>query len=333
MLSNLLHEKAKTCAKNFLQSEKELLSILIEMDKRRIFRELGYTGVFNYCLKALVFSESQASYFSCIVKKVREVPELKVAIDNNKLSVSKARRIIPVITQETHQQWIDKAATLTQKELEKEVAAKNPKVVRETLKPVSETRYELKLGIEQKLQADWKRVQDLVSKKKKANLSMEDVFGHVVSYFLDREDPVKKAERALGVNPCTEHTAQTPVTKTPDVRPAATAVQKAQTHTVPMQKTLNARANMVPVEKTLNGDPSSGAIPQSDATGQLANRKIPAHIAHQINLRDKGKCQVIGCENSRFVELHHIHPFSQGGEHSTLNVRTLCSQHHAMLHR
>lgn len=325
MLSHLLHnaitmhEKAKTCARNFLQSEKELLSTLIEMDKRRIFRELGYTGVFNYCLKALFFSESQAGYFSGIVKKVREVPELKVAIDNNKLSVSKARRIIPVITPETHQQWIDKAATLTQKELEKEVAAKNTKVVRETLKPVSQTRYELKLGIGEKLQADWKRVQDLVSKKKKANLSMEEVFGHVVLYFLDREDPVKKAERALAANSCTGHNAETPLTKVPDVQPAAMLVHKPQ-------------AKTGPVHKSLNGV-SSATVSKSDVTGRLTGRKLPAYIVHQINLRDKGKCQVIGCQNSRFVELHHMHPFSQGGEHSLLNVRTLCSQHHAMLHR
>lgn len=92
LLSYTLHEKALSFAKEYLKSEKELLSVLMQMDEKKVFWELKYTGVFNYCLKALLFSESQASYFASIVRKSREVPELKEAIDRGEISISKAKR-------------------------------------------------------------------------------------------------------------------------------------------------------------------------------------------------------------------------------------------------
>jgi hypothetical protein len=42
---------------------------------------------------------------------------------------------------------------------------------------------------------------------------------------------------------------------------------------------------------------------------------IPAVLQHQVNLRDRGKCQTPNCENTRFIEIHHIRPLSEGGKH------------------
>ncbi|MBI4402817.1 MAG: hypothetical protein HY537_01575 [Deltaproteobacteria bacterium] len=196
MQAKQLHEKAVSFSKSYLQSEKELLSVLIEMQSKKYYLVLGYTGVFNYCMKALGFCESQAAYFSSVVKKTKEVPELKKAIDAGILSVSKARRIVSVITPTTSSHWIEKAAVLPQKELEKEVAAVNPKAVGERIKPVALNRFELRIGIEGELQKKWQRAMDLVSRKQRKNSSMEQTLQYLVEFFLEREDPVQKAQRS-----------------------------------------------------------------------------------------------------------------------------------------
>ena len=64
-----LHEKAVHLAKQYLSSEKDLLHVLIEMKEKGEFSPLGYTGIFSYCMGALGFSESQASYFSQVAEK------------------------------------------------------------------------------------------------------------------------------------------------------------------------------------------------------------------------------------------------------------------------
>ena len=299
ILSYALHERALGFAKDYLRSEKELMGILIEMDEKKMWASLNYTGVFNYCVKALSFSESQASYFSSIVRKSREVPELAQAISKGELSVSKARRIVPVVTKETNAEWISKARTLPQKVLEKEVAKASPSLVKERLKPIADSRYELKLGMEERLQSDFQRTRDLICKKRGKNLTMEETLRELVTYFLEREDPVKRAERAREKS-----------VKTTD-----------SLEETPPQPAVIASVREVGYRKA-----------QLSNEKRKQTRSIPAKILHEINLRDQGRCQVEGCENKRFTEIHHLVPFGRGGEHSTDNLLTVCSSHHKMAH-
>ena len=140
MNTSLLHEKALSLSQTYRQSESELLGILIEMQKRNSFSELDYPNLFSYCVMALKLSEAQACYFSKVAKKSEEVPALKAAIDDGTLSLSQARRVVPVITQENSQLWIEKAASLPQRALEKEVAVVNPKaIVKERIRVVAES--------------------------------------------------------------------------------------------------------------------------------------------------------------------------------------------------
>ncbi len=78
-------------------------------------------------------SEAQAVYLSKVAQKAKEVPLLKTAIEDGRLTLSKARRIVPVITQDNAEAWVEKAETLPQKALEKKVSEVNPHAVRGNL--------------------------------------------------------------------------------------------------------------------------------------------------------------------------------------------------------
>ena len=51
-----------------------------------------------------------------------------------------------------------------------------------------------------------------------------------------------------------------------------------------------------------------------------------------VRARDQGRCQVNGCTNHRFLDIHHLHPRAQGGGHDATNMITLCSNHHRLYH-
>ena len=104
-----LHNSAIELAKAYKKTENDLLTVLMEMDEKRVFLSLGFTGIFNYCFQALKLSEAQSSYFASVARKSKEVPQLKEAIDRGKLSLSQARRITSVITQATQEEWIAKS--------------------------------------------------------------------------------------------------------------------------------------------------------------------------------------------------------------------------------
>ena len=197
LLSTLLDQKAKQLAHQYLLSEKELISVFSEMDEKRIFIDLGFTGVFAYCQKALRFSESQANYFSIVIRKSRSVPELKRAIEKGDLSVSRARRIVPVVTAENHAEWIEKAQRLPQKQLEVEVAKANPRSVQEKIKPIAENRHLLTLGMSDALREKWERAKGLMTRKTGRSVSLEETLEGILTVFLQKEDPIEKAKRAV----------------------------------------------------------------------------------------------------------------------------------------
>ncbi len=192
-----IHERAVACAKRFLQAEAELLGIIQTIEAKKIFRDLGYSSVFQYVTEALKLSESQAYSFISVARKAKEVPALKKAIVDGRLNVCKAKRIVSVINHSNSKEWIEKAITLPFREVEKQVARLNPSlIVPERIHPVAAERMEFKCGISAELEKKIRRVQDVLSQKRRKACGLEESLEALVTEFLDRHDPVQKAKRA-----------------------------------------------------------------------------------------------------------------------------------------
>ncbi|MBI4406199.1 MAG: HNH endonuclease [Deltaproteobacteria bacterium] len=193
-----LHQRAIECVQQFKSAESELISILQQIDRGKGFRCLGYASLFEYSTKALGLSESHSYALITVCRKSNQVPQLKKAIEEGLINTSQARRITSVITPENQAEWIGKAASLNQKQLEREIIQSNPKeAVKEMIKPVSPQRMKLVCGIPEKLMQDIERVKDLESQKKRKAVTLEETLQELVSFYLERQDPVKKAQRAL----------------------------------------------------------------------------------------------------------------------------------------
>jgi hypothetical protein len=170
-------------------------------------------------------------------------------------------------------EWIEKAATLTQRELEREVVKANPKeLVRERIKPLTEEHSELRLSLPKELEAMLKRIQDLESQRTKSAASLVQALSAACETYLEKNDPVKKAERNLG-----------------------------------------------------------------KSFRFASRRNMPAQVKHQVMHRDQGRCSFIDstgkrCGNRRWLDVHHVTPYSKGGSHAVGNLRLLCWFHHRLSH-
>ena len=212
-----LHEKAMALARDYRRTESVLLGILMEMQVKSLFLPLGFRNLFDYALRALQLSEAQASYFLHVARKAEVVPELKTAVDTGRINLSKARRIAPVITSRNSAEWIEKAATLPQRELERAVTLVNPSAFcKDRVRPIAPERSELRVGISTDVEKKLKRVQDLLSQKTAKAATLEEAIDAMAEAFLERNDPVRKAERASPKKP-----APTPEPRGRRPRPAA----------------------------------------------------------------------------------------------------------------
>lgn len=83
-----LHEKLKYLVRTERKILTSVLEYLLEVKKRRIYAELGYSSLFNYCIKELGYSESAALRRIQALKLMEEVPEIKGKISSGALNLS-----------------------------------------------------------------------------------------------------------------------------------------------------------------------------------------------------------------------------------------------------
>jgi len=62
------------------------------------------------------------------------------------------------------------------------------------------------------------------------------------------------------------------------------------------------------------------------------SRTIPPAVRRAVLQRDGRRCQVPGCTNSLWLELHHLEHRSDGGGHEEDNLLTVCGVHHRVTH-
>jgi hypothetical protein len=94
-----------------------------------------------------------------------------------------------------------------------------------------------------------------------------------------------------------------------------------------------------PVERAKRHRVKKGAeINALPAAPSYGREPLPAAVRHQINFRDQGRCAHTNdrgerCSQTRWLEIHHVQPVSQGGPNTPDNLITLCSEHHGWVHR
>ena len=141
-----------------------------------------------------------------MARKSKEVPELKSLVTEGKIHLSNARKIVSVLTADNKGDWLLKAQTLPQRQLEREITRVQPKdLPKERVRPLQEDRLELRVTISSELEGMLTRIKDLLSQKRQKPSSLEEVLLEVASHYLKRHDPIEKAKRALGVRPAQEN--------------------------------------------------------------------------------------------------------------------------------
>ncbi len=294
LLPQQVHQRALELSTRYKRAEAELLEILAQVDRHRIYLKHGHASLFLYVVRELGLSEGVAYNLITVARKAAEVPELREHIAKGSITLSNARRITPILTRQNKDQWLEKASSLSQRQLEKEVAKVRPQSeTQESASYVTENRVKLVVGLFESDMLALRRVQDLLSQARGRAVSLEETIVTMTQAHLKRFDPVRRAKRQIAKKGVIEGKLRT----TPD----SIQVNRAQ------------RAKRVP---------------------------IPAHLLHQVRLRDQGRCTHVSgapnaekrCNQSRWIEIHHKIPVSEGGENTLENLTTLCCAHHDWTH-
>jgi hypothetical protein len=349
--SSLLHQRALRAAREFKSAEAELIAVIRQIDEAKLFRERGHSSLFQYVVSELGLSESTTYSFISVARKSREIPELAQRIEEKSISVSQARKIVPVLTRETSSEWLLKASQLSQRQLEKAVASMRPETkTPERASYVSATRVRLELGLSETEMLRLRRVQDVLSQNRRRAVSLEETLSTLTQEYLSRHDPTEKAKRhqvrkggleyaeaelkavsrSEGPKPPTQSNGSNGIEHGPS---SITNPREFIPHSLSKPESIQVhqatRSSFIETENK---------IFSNEKKSTLKRTPIPNMIKHQVHLRDQGQCTHRNsndqrCNQRRWLEIHHIHPVSQGGTHTLENLATLCSNHHRFIHR
>ncbi len=291
-LMDSIHSRAVEISARYKKAEAELIRVLQQAEEHRVFLKLGYSSTHSYVVRELGLSESVAYNLITVSRKAREVPALLTDLESGKISLTNARRIAPVLTSSNQAEWLEKARTLSQRQLEKEIGKIRPQLATpEKAIYVTGTRLRLELGLFEADLLKLRRVQDLMSQSRRRAVTLEEVLIEMTGDYLKRHDPVQRARRQIA-------------------RKGVSAQRSTETVETPV---------------SLQG------------AGRARRESIPAATLHQVNLRDERKCTYVNsrgerCNQTRWLEIHHRKPVSQGGSNTIDNLTTLCFTHHSWTH-
>ena len=86
MLKSQIHNRAVEVARKYRACEVELIEVLQEVDRHKVYLHQGCNSLFDYVTKVLNLSQEVAYIYIGVARKAREVPALKDEIRQGKLS-------------------------------------------------------------------------------------------------------------------------------------------------------------------------------------------------------------------------------------------------------
>ena len=197
-LSNLRGGERETTLK--------ILFHLIELENRGVHRELGYSSLFDYCLRALKYSEASSSRRVTAARALRDNPELATLFLEGKVNLCTIATAAKGLREKRTE--VAEIVGKSKREVELLVAPVIPRlkerirpVVLQVRKapllpqPVREERYTISFSVTKEVYEEFEQVKNQLSGKLGSNLSVESIFKELIRSQLHRI--VRKSKPAL----------------------------------------------------------------------------------------------------------------------------------------
>ncbi|MGK5087647.1 HNH endonuclease signature motif containing protein [Bdellovibrionota bacterium FG-2] len=302
-----LLNQLKHCALEERKFTVQVLELLREVERRRLFAQQGYASLFLYAVKELGYSEASAARRIHSMRLLKDVPGAVVQIETGVLNLSTLSSVQCFLKREERgkgkvysvqekRELLGQMENRSHRECDKILQRISPESAKrqESLRVISPTETELKLFASDEWMQKLDHLKGLLAH---AHPGLR--FAQLVELLADRAlaqlDPARKKPR------------KSVPTATSESTPLITPAPEAQRTKEPQTK-----ASQPP---------------------QALRRNIPAAVRRQVWARDGGCCTFVSPETgrrcgSRFgIQIDHRIPLAKGGASELQSLRLLCAKH------
>jgi hypothetical protein len=330
----------------------KFLNHLGEFDKRRLYLDLGYSSLFDYCVRKLGYSESSAFRRVECARALREFPQLGSMILNGEVNLcslaTAARKLSEgkIVLADINGK--------SRREVEGLIAGLNPgHKPKEKIRQIS-----VRVASEPMVNEFNKSLSasNSLSRTEPAlNLSPELISENSLSPVKVKFDAVAEGVFS-NINPQSEEAGLLSPVKVKSETRSETRLEikfslseesfkKLEEVKAALSNKLGAGASVEDIFNELMDKCLKGARPKTEPielnkgvksdsrpSVKIIRRHIPRAVRREVMLRDTYSCSYVSADGTRcgakaHLHLDHIQPYSMGGAHSRDNLRVLCRSH------
>jgi len=305
-----LHDLAKTERKITAQ----ILELLIEIEKRKVYLARGYESLFSYLVKEMKYSEGAASRRIQAMRLLKNNSAVKIKIQDGELNLTQASMIQTAIRAEKK---LQPTAQIAVEQILNQIIGKTKDQTKEILQ--NHFSEEALSSLEPQL----------LLKKTENQIKVELQFSHEEHDLLQKALHLR-ASQQTNFKELIIWMAQETLKKSKFASPKA---QIASSILSPPNSP-NPCSALAPVKQVVD----SGDQASNPAVG-LRRANIRSHIPIQIQRtvfkKSQHRCEHVSpitrqrCIQTKFLELDHRQPVAKGGRDTLDNLRVLCREHNA----
>ncbi len=293
-------------------STMKVLHLINDLERRKSYLDLGYSSVFDYCVRKIGYSRSAAGRRIQAARCGRRYPEVFGMLRTRELSFGIAALIEPILTDENRDSILERVRGASHREVERVVSEYRPPVaLRDRLQyvhvPVPQPR-DIEAALLDRV------VVRATPEMWRDNIPTEE---RVFVQFLADEDFLKVFEEVQSLMPQGNQLTFGDVMKTvlteyrdrhsPAARQATRAARKGEE------------------------SPDSRRREWSSDS-----RHVPDDVRDEVFVRDAGQCAFVSsdgtrCQCRKGLQIDHVKPYAAGGTHDPANLRLLCGAHNRLM--
>jgi 5-methylcytosine-specific restriction endonuclease McrA len=283
----------------------EFLAYLAELDRRRLYLELGFSSTFAFLVDHLGYTGSAAFRRTTAARLAARFPVVLAYLGDGRLCLTTLVELRDVLEEHRLGEILDRAAGRTEAQVRELVAALRPRP------------------------APMDLLRRLPAPKPAEPATAPITAGPAVAA------PPRPAPR---IEPISEELRVLRVTVGRDFVADLESVRAALSHQIPdgnLEKILHEclRRTLRECERRRKG---AGKPRAERPTPEAVGRHVPAAVRAEVWRRDDARCAFVGtsgqrCGSTHQLELHHVRPFAKGGESTVSNLTLLCSRHNRFL--
>ncbi len=306
-----VHGRLVALAQERASLDYEEATLLIAAKHWRMHERLGYASMVEYVERTLGHHAKVARERMRVADALGDLPRMAAALKQGELSWSAARELTRVAIADTEDEWLATVKGMSLREIERRTSGYLPGDRPSQLAAQEAKRHELCLEISGATLALWEQARNRLTRESGIPLDDDQLIAQMARAVLGGPADEGRASFQIATIVCER--CQQGWQQGAGERVAIDAAALAQ-----------ARCDAQHV-----GDPSSatngGKLPR-------ALQDVTPAMRRQVMLRDEGRCVVVGCRQSVWVDVHHIDLRSDQGAHDADNLCVICDAHHRALH-